>query len=775
MFPVMTSNFLTLFTFILFFMFPPFVQAQPAWWYDGQRKIPLKIIHEAESRSMATNLTKKPETLLTALNRTNDGTFYICYPEYWDSGDISRLEQRYGLSRSSADHGIESVKFYRHPNAGKAITLANQIFEENQLDCASPLWKKKVVLRSTPMANDPLFPLQWHLDNSGQCFGLDSGDISAVEAWEMSLGEGISIAVVDDGVDLLHPDLRENTVSSWHFDYVDNESDTTDGEHGTAVAGIAAGKGFNQLGIIGIAPEAGLVGLRIFSSDSDFIDEADEAAALGYTESPVDIYNNSWGPPDLPASAFDGPSPLVRTVIQSQIREGRNGLGSIYVRAAGNGGRVDDSNLDGYANLRYSIAVTSTDCTGRAANYAEPGSNILLNAPSGNSYLGIVTTDRTGALGYNSGSQPDELADSDYTNHFTGTSASAPIVSGVVALMLSVNSNLNWREVQHILAFSTDRNDPEHPSWRQNGAGFWINEVYGFGRVNAARAVQLACNWQGSVLPEETIHFNRELNRDIPDADMQGIRDTFSVENLMRVESVSVTIDIPNHGYWGDLSMFLTSPQGTRVRLVEDQFVSLTALESGYHQWTLADVLHLGEISRGDWTIEVIDNRADFTGTLVSWKLEIHGTALPEAASQFPLSCDAESVYQSQIASPAAISLGASRHGGMFQQAVSGTLEEDYTVVTRIDTDTIIFEQLAVARYLPVIGQEQWVMLTDRGWVDWNGQAAGLEGFAPEESGVALLFSGRLSKGRYLVYSGFRTSSGTIFTCPETLEIIVGE
>ncbi|HVJ70317.1 MAG TPA: S8 family serine peptidase, partial [Sphingomicrobium sp.] len=173
---------------------------------------------------------------------------------------------------------------------------------------------------------------------------------------------------------------------------------------------------------------------------------------------------------------------------------------TILVKSAGNNrGSGFDTNYDNFTNHRQVIAVGAVDHNGVVSYYSTPGANLLVVAPSSTYGVGLTTTDIAGAGGNNSG---------DYITGFTGTSAAAPQVSGVVALMLEANPDLGWRDVQEILAMSARQvGDPasltgsEKYQWSYNGAANWngggmhFSNDYGFGLVDALAAVRLAESW----------------------------------------------------------------------------------------------------------------------------------------------------------------------------------------------------------------------------------------------------------------------------------------
>ncbi len=497
-------------------------------------------------------------------------------------------------------------KVKQRDEARDSLELANEIYESGEVLFSYPNWINKRVSRVIP--NDALINNQWHLINSGQTGGVAFEDINVIDIWDTYKGSSNEVvAIVDDGLEINHEDLYQNIVLGQSYDFIDMDEDPTAGDHGTSVAGLVAAKGNNLTGVSGVAPEAGMVGYRLLPNTT----EASEASALSKSTQVVDIYNNSWGPVDI-ALTLDGPGELTKAAIKNGVMTGRGGAGSIYVWAVGNGGELNDNgNYDGYANSRYTIAVGATTDQGTEANYSEPCSCLIVSAPSDGGGAGIQTTDRTGAEGYEAGN---------YTSTFGGTSASAPIVSGVIALMLQANPELTWRDVQKILALSATQVDPTDNGWAINGAGYAVNHKFGFGLVNAEIAVRMAEHWL-SAGPEIIIDKNASPFISIPDNNSTGVSSSINIQESINVEYVEVTFTSTDHTFRGDLQIDLISPDGTISILGTPRFDPGT----GYDHWTFGTSMHLHEVSAGLWTLKVTDQFSDDTGTFESWSLKIYG------------------------------------------------------------------------------------------------------------------------------------------------------
>lgn len=506
-----------------------------------------------------------------------------------------------------------------------AFDAANTIHAWGVAEFSTPLLRKQQQRKLIP--NDPLFGRQWHLRNTGTNTGVTGlvagNDINVVTAWDTYNGSGINIAIVDDGLQVAHPDLAPNARTDIDIDinYGDNDPspDLAGDDHGTACAGVAAARGNNGIGVSGSAPQAGLVGVRLISAAAT---DAQEAQGLNHqltaanAADRVSIYSNSWGPADDGAT-LEGPGPLAKAALQNGVTNGRGGLGAIYVWAGGNGGTADNANYDGYANNRFTIAVAASGGAGQQSSYSESGSCIVINAPSSYSGGGITTVDRTGSAGY-------EDPPGDYTYTFGGTSSATPLAAGSIALLLQAYPSLTWRDVIDVLIRSATKNSPTDTSWFTNGAGLNYSHKFGFGRVNVGNALAVAATHTPLPPPATPLTGGETLSPaiTIPDNNATGITrtTTISAPANFKVEYVEVDVVI-THPYRGDLEMFLTSPSGTTSK------IAATRNDSGdnYNHWIFTSVAHWGENPQGTWSYKVADRFASDVGTLSSWTLTIYG------------------------------------------------------------------------------------------------------------------------------------------------------
>ena len=470
--------------------------------------------------------------------------------------------------------------------------------------------------------DDPLYPCQWHLNN------VLGEDINVEPVWSEGLkGEGINIAVVDDGMDWNHEDLVDNVNQSLNHDYTDsNDVHHPFEHHGTNVAGIIAARD-NGIGVRGVAPRATIYGYN-FLVDPTVLNVSDAMIRNAVVTA---VSNNSIGLKGGPG--LSRVSSFWEMAVESGIRTGYDGKGVFYTFAGGNYHlEGDNSNLSEVANFYAVTAVCAVNDGDTRSAYSEMGANLWTCAPSnddGYERRGIVTTENSDR----------------YLDDFGGTSAATPIVSGVAALMRQANPNLTWRDLKLILAASARKNDPTNIGWedgaRRYGSAsgadrYHFNHEYGFGVVDAKAAVDMAKGWSGSLPPlQSSTTESRSLNVLIPDAPESGVPATITRSLTLSTDvdftefiEVNVTFDHPS---FRDLDIDLVSPSGAVSHLTvqfntytpddptDDDYIPLQGT------FRLGSARHLGEDPNGEWQLMITDHLSVASGTLQSWSITTYG------------------------------------------------------------------------------------------------------------------------------------------------------
>lgn len=382
-----------------------------------------------------------------------------------DVADVVRLPG--GLLRVTPAAGVDDLALARALRAVPGVAWAHPDL------LLSP---RIAALPDSPLPDDPLLADEWHLENTGQGGRTAGVDINAALAWEYASGAGQQIAVIDSGVQVGHPDL---SLIPGH-DYVDGDDDPSpdpadawEGPHGTCVSGVAAAIGDNGYGVAGVAWDADVYGIRLIggaTSLEDLYDAFVEAVDAG-----SGVLSNSWGWSDTCASisnygTFDD-------MFDYAEEQGRGGLGSVVVFAAGNGGC--DIAADQMLAHRKLIVVAAVESNDVRASYSNFGDSVDIAAPTT-----LLTTDMVGG-GYGSYGGDDAMVDG-----FNGTSASTPVVSGVVALMMEANPRISATQIRNALCATATRIDVANAGYDSEG---W-SPYYGCGRIDAGAAVAAVAN-----------------------------------------------------------------------------------------------------------------------------------------------------------------------------------------------------------------------------------------------------------------------------------------
>lgn len=448
---------------------------------------------------------------------------------------------------------------------------------------------------------DPLIGSQWHLMNSVNPIA----DLNIEGAWNAGrTGAGVTVGVLEGGWNVDHPDL------ALRYDAAASQEPNGSSNHGTSVAGIVGAIGNNGLGGAGVAYGAWLSRLYYGSDTAN-------ATAFAFRNDLNAIKTNSWGPSDIGRAWVM--SDLQRQSITDAATNGRGGKGTVFVWAAGNGraANSDRVDYDPWASHPWVIAVGAVGHTDTLADYSEPGSSVMVVSPSrrtlgGGSDPGIVTTTNQ----------------EDYTNQFGGTSSSAPMAAGVIALMLEANPDLTVRDVMHALIETARRCDPANPSWYLNAAGRWTSDDYGFGAIDATAAVAAASGWTPVGELAGWSSPVRVVGLAVPDNQPAGVGGGVSSAIVMPrrlvAERVVVRLTAP-HASVGQLRVTLRSPGGSESRLARLRSDTIGGRYQGY---VFTSLRHWDETTNGLWTLTVSDEVSGTVGTFESWSLEVMGTGL---------------------------------------------------------------------------------------------------------------------------------------------------
>ncbi|UTH74026.1 S8 family serine peptidase [Chromobacterium sp. IIBBL 290-4] len=529
-------------------------------------------------------------------------------------------------------------------------------------------------------AGDPLVKQQWHLQNTGQDAFSKRGGIAG---YDLNLafthlrgirGVGTTIAVIDGGVEIRHPDLAANVVpGSKNFDNGsgDPTPDKPEDNHGTAVAGIAAAVGWNGIGGRGVAPSASLQGFNWIHTQTldDWLLSHGKKPGGRPLEAFTDarVFNQSYGV-SAPYSLSGNPDTDIRLKVHEETYEdvSRNshwGRGAVFVKSAGNnyksfkiksgyiygyrgnnGLPLQDANIDPENSNYWNVVVAAINADGVRSSYSSAGSNVLLSAPGGEygtDTPAIVTTDLSGCnRGWNiSGDTENRLhggnaqdPNCDYTGVMNGTSSAAPAASGAFALVMSANPALSARDVRHILLTTARQIDAANPGvtlefkdpagvahryqaipgWQKNAAGLAFHSFYGFGLIDVDKAVEKALFYNKPLPPLQKTRWETiSVQAAIPDADEKGVESTYVQQDNLTVEAVQVLVDA-EHGRASDLAVELISPSGTRSILLAPR-TGLVKEEYGLDQQRLLSNQFYGEAAKGQWRLRVLDtNSGDY-------------------------------------------------------------------------------------------------------------------------------------------------------------------
>ncbi|HTN66962.1 MAG TPA: S8 family serine peptidase, partial [Burkholderiaceae bacterium] len=492
---------------------------------------------------------------------------------------------------------------------------------------------------------DPLYEHQWHLNNTGQ---TNFSSEAAVPGFDLNVaglfaagatGRGVNVLVLDDGLDIRHPDLAANVDPARlrNFDPgAQNANDPTPADindaHGTAVAGIIAAVADNGVGGRGIAPSASLGGANLLGCGGACGDATTVIDAYGgvpfsanaavinasygsdpTAPEPIDV--DTQGAPILGFAAMRGGKGIVMVKSAGNAFRDFKGDNGQCAQAQAHGLSCQNAAFDPESLFPQVVTVGAVNARGVKSSYSTAGASLLaaglggefgMANPSTPQVAGpaLLSTDLAGCdRGYARTHLPQPHRNDfenpatdtakrlntscDYTSIMNGTSAAAPTVTGIVALMLAANPALSWRDLRVILAKSSRKIDANRapleldlagapyvaePGWTRNDAGLWFHNWYGYGLVDGAAAVAMAKSYTdylpGGQPADSGWIDSAALNLAVPVADATGVTDSIAFGGARVIEAVQIRVSVGGDAILGDLGIELLSPSGTRSVLM---------------------------------------------------------------------------------------------------------------------------------------------------------------------------------------------------------------
>ena len=490
--------------------------------------------------------------------------------------------------------------------------------------------KVPVLLRTPDLPKDQKFWQQWYLEY-----------INVIPVWNKYTGKGVTVAVYDTAFFPRHADIDNNVIYREKLSNYDYQSEIKLSQHGLQVASVIAAERNNDF-YVGVAYEAKIASYQALGLGKRHLIELDFFKKY-------DVINNSWGM-SVPF-IFDLSNEKYIKGFRDAVNEGRNGLGRTIIFASGNSGVFGvDANGDWVTHSSYTIIVGGINkphnllfMEKETEYFATHGANILVSAPASNICL------LSG--GDFSISEDIQSKDSNVINT-AGTSFAAPIVSGVVALMLEANPKLGYRDVQEILAASAIAEyQGLLPQWQWennkavtwNGAGYHFSNQYGFGKVDANGATKLARSWP----LQQTIKNLKTAKGDYQITKYKVIKESlYEIEIPQNIiaEHVEQYFNIRiTQGTLQDVNLYLQSPSGTISKLlykflhlpVNNQKLQIPMMAAVFGKvyaaeemkWNFGSTHFRGEESKGKWTVkvEITESEAKTEVVVSELSIKIYG------------------------------------------------------------------------------------------------------------------------------------------------------
>jgi len=505
------------------------------------------------------------------------------------------------VEKSSETYGVSKKLYIRYKKNkhtyGTSFPNKQYEFKENsQVYLLNELEPLTIVQNTLSRSSDIEFvsysyyvPVNYWYNDPFLIVDTSKTIINIYEAWKYASGNNTKIIIVDSGIDFTHNDLIADPNvkgDSWKDVYPYNDDGLYgqkylgDSNHGTLCSGVSSAIRNNFIGSCGTSPKSSLVSIKVGNThiQSDRV----RYSLLKYKDYNA-VYSISWNI-NLKTVGYEDADLFHFEYLFDELLESRDKKGCILVWAAGNDKRNGYNTVqDMFTSHKINFLIGSSDSENNPTHFSRPGSALTLLAPGQNVY----TTDLGNSFSF-----------------VDGTSFSAPMVAGVVSLILEIRPEFSYRDIKYILMktatvkknFKNDITQTENAvntNWVRNSQGFEFNNLYGAGVLNASKALEWSKYYWYPVLPKDHVIRTQVLNNEI-----------YISENMYS-ESVQLFIKKFKIGP----SIVLVSPAGTKSEL------SPKYTNTGAYQikddYSILTNAFWGEHSKGVWKIEFDKNNVN--------------------------------------------------------------------------------------------------------------------------------------------------------------------
>ncbi|EAX96161.1 Clan SB, family S8, subtilisin-like serine peptidase [Trichomonas vaginalis G3] len=472
---------------------------------------------------------------------------------------------------------------------------------------------------------DPLFNKQYIIQDNDYSFATKGYDqIKIREVWDKNVfGENVTYSIIGKGCYLAHKEFEGRNLQQYNYN-VDLDNTNVEAydqdpnkELSSGYLAIAIAS-HNDVAISGIAPKAKFYCVKqTYQEDYNRIARGIEYAIDNSAVSLIYVPHTCSDFHDTQFSMCS-PKPNNENLTKAFEKEGKN---TIFIAPVGDDA-ISGGDANFYPDVRdpHVISVADTTIEGARSYWSNRGTCIVVNAPAGGQfYTQGINNSLPKPVTIKTDSVSGEYSDPMSVAGLSPVGVGAAVVSGVVTLMKQANPALTYREVQNILATTSDINDPNHESWTKNGAGIYYSDVFGFGRINAEKAVEKAKTFENLPIQKSGKVTFSDFGLYTTRGGYRSSESKYTGEEINSIEYAVLQFDYPNIG---NLRLDVVSPSNTTAHVV---LPSNSENSQGTNTYVIRNFFGEKTAKDDKWTIIVSRDAYGNQSTVTGISLTIYG------------------------------------------------------------------------------------------------------------------------------------------------------